>query len=497
MRSALRRPALRTILFLGAAAAVVIANVVVAWHSIVVAPLWEDEAYNLTVPLNLVRGLGYTSDGILSGGQLMPFDVRISTGPVVLLPVAPLIAAGIDPALAGRLVAYGYFVALAAGAAVAGRRIGGRWAALAAVAVLLAFDPSAPPSPIQGPSDLLGEIPAAALLLWAAIAVRRRPWLAGLLLGLAVQAKTISLLAAPALVLAVLLLGSGPLRRRIRRVAVAAAAAIAPTALFELVALVTMGMPAYALRVRSMGSFLITGGQAYQGTSPVEKILVLADSWFVPPPLMIALVVVLAGFTLWAARNAWQNRRAFRVYARRAGLAPSGTIASQLVVGAVGLTTFVTWWAFASHTPLWVRHPAPGVFAFTPLLVAGVVLAVRWCRAGESPRASRLVGAAVGTVLALLISLQLSLHVASALSPTAQTLTAQREVAADVRDATDSPWIATPWGSGVSIGVLAGMHVGMTDGTQLTGVPTLAPAGNAPACEGRAVALDEWMLCLP
>lgn len=497
LRGASTGGVLRTVLFWCTAAALVTANAIIAAHSIAIAPLWEDEAYNLTVPLNMARGLGYTSDGILFGGELLPFDVRISTGPGVLLPVVPLIAAGIDPAVAGRLVALGFYAALVAGAAFAAHRLAGRWAALAAAAVLLAFDASAPPSPIQGPADLLGEIPAAALLLWAAIVVPRAPWIAGLLLGLAVEAKTISLLAVPALVLATLLTGVGALGRRARQVLVAAGAAIAPTALFELAALISLGPGDYALRLRSMGYFLLTGGQTYQATSPIQKTTVLAESWFLPPGIVVAIVVVVVGFAAWNALDASRHRDEYRAYLHRAGLAPARTIASQLLVAAVGLTTFVAWWAFAAHTPLWVRHPAPGVLAYTPLLLAGIVLAVRWRLHRARSAGSRILPLGIATVVAAMLATQVSLHALAALSPPERTLAAQRTLAAELGEVVTSPWIAVPWGSAVSIGVLAGIHVGLTDSPSSAGLPTFVPAAGAPPCTGRALVLDEWQLCVP
>ena len=75
------------VLFWLAVGAAVIANLVVLVPAFTTVRLWEDEAFNLSVPLNLVRGLGYASDGTLSGSELTPFDVRISTGPVVILPI--------------------------------------------------------------------------------------------------------------------------------------------------------------------------------------------------------------------------------------------------------------------------------------------------------------------------------------------------------------------------------------------------------------------------
>lgn len=140
----------RTILFWAAAVALLAGHAILAWHSLTVWRFWEDEAFNLTVPRNLLAGLGYASDGALSGSTITPFDPRISTGPVVLLPVAATLATGMDPVLAARLVPLAFWVLLLAGLGVLGWRIAGRWAALVAMTVPLAFTASAGVSPSRG-----------------------------------------------------------------------------------------------------------------------------------------------------------------------------------------------------------------------------------------------------------------------------------------------------------------------------------------------------------
>lgn len=167
----------RTIAFWTLAAGLLACNVIVMQHSLT-ARFWEDEAFNLTVPLNLLAGLGYSSDGALSGSTITPFDPRISTGPTVLLPVAAVVALCTDPVVGARLVPLTFWVLLIAGLALFGARSVGRWGALVAAAVPLAFNGVGSISPIQGPADLLGEIPAAALLVWALIVLPRRAWLA-------------------------------------------------------------------------------------------------------------------------------------------------------------------------------------------------------------------------------------------------------------------------------------------------------------------------------
>jgi hypothetical protein len=510
----------------------VVANAIVMWHSLTVLRFWEDEAFNLTVPRNLLAGLGYTSDGTLSGSTLTPFDPRISTGPVVLLPVAGVLALGVDPVIGARLVPLAYWVLLLVGCAVLGRRVAGRFGALVAVALPLAFNTAESVSPIQGPADLLGETAAAAFIVWALIALPRRAWLAGLLLGLAVQAKLIALLALPAFAVALFLLTpAAPFRRRfavaLRRAWAPLVLAAVPTLLLELVALVSLGVAGYVRHVRALGGFLLSGGQHYAPTTVPQKLGTLAGSWFVPWWLMTAAVVLAVVAVAWAAvpvrplspsarslsrsvqslepsaRPLEPSARPLEPSARSlspskgpdpTGDAPAPAPASRrwwerdpqlLALGfgsAVGLLAFVGWWAQAAQLPLWVRHPAVGVFAFSPVLAAISVRAVTalWRRrtppAGRGPvRAYAVVAAAV---LGVVVAAGAFGDTARALRPTtAETLAEQRAAVAPLaewmRDH-DVRWLAAkPWGGPVSAVVLTGAHVGLFDAPAMQHTPIL------------------------
>lgn len=464
----------RTILFWVLAAALLAGHLAFAWHSLFVLRFWEDEAFNLTVPQNLIAGLGYTSDGTLSGSTLTPFDARISTGPAVLLPVAAVLATGIDPIIGARLVPLAYWALLLTGLAVLGHRIGGRWAALAAVAVPLAFVTSASNSPIQGPADLLGEIPAAALLVWALIVLPRRTWLAGLLVGLAIQAKLITLLALPAFAVALWLLagtatGSAAtswarIVDTLKRSWLPLLFVALPTFLVELAALLTFGPAGFVHHLRTLVSFMRGGGQQHlQPTTVPEKIVTFADSWALPVWAAVILAVVsvaaIAG-GLWLARSTDDGRR----------------VAQYVWPAAVGALTFLGWWTTAAHLPLWVRHPAPGVFAFVPILAAAAV----WgCRVLARERGTYVLGAVAASVLVLGIGAGASNHVVLALTDdTKATLTVQRDTAAPLREwveQNDVDWLAAePWGSPVSQVVLTGAHIGLSDARAMDGVPRLA-----------------------
>lgn len=456
----------RTVLFWALAAALVGGHVIVAWHSLFVARLWEDEAFNLTVPRNLLAGLGYASDGALSGSTITLFDARISTGPVVLLPVAAVLATGVDLVIGARLVPLAYWILLLAGLAVLGRRIGGRWAALIAVALPLAFTTSASVSPIQGPADLLGEIPAAALLVWALIVVPRRAWLAGLLVGLAVQAKLIALLALPAFAIALWVLADGRGWARIgaavRRAWVPLAFVAFPTFLVELAALLTFGVDGFVQHLRELVRFVRGGGQVASTTVP-EKLSTLAASWSVPAVVAVIAVVLLVALV---AAGVVAARRDPRPADRR--------VFAVAAASAVGALTFILWWSTASHLPLWIRHPSVGLFAFLPVLAGVAVWAVQRMPRGTAAR----VATGAVSVLALIIAAGGAVHVTTTVQASGETLQDQRDVVVPLTEwvaENDAEWLAAePWGAAVPIIVLTGAHLGLFDAPAMAGTPRLS-----------------------
>lgn len=482
----------RSIVFWVLAAALLIGHVLVAWQSLTVWRFWEDEAFNLTVPRNLLAGLGYASDGALSGSMLTLFDARISTGPVVLLPVAAALATGIDPVLAARLVPLAYWMLLLAGLWTLGRRIAGRWAALVAVAVPLAFTTSAGVSPIQGPADLLGEIPAAALVVWALVVLPRRAWLAGLLVGLAVQAKLIVLLALPAFAVALFLLapdsGWARVGAWLRRSWIPLAFVALPTFLFELSALLSFGFDAFIAHVRSLGGFILHGGQAGASSTVTQKIVTLAGSWSLPVWAAIAvsvmsLVLIVGG--LWRARGELRVSEASGVSGSSGVSSSSGVseasrstdVVVYVSAAAVGALAFVGWWMNASHLPLWVRHPSAGIFAFFPILAACAVWgAQRMLRS----RPLRLVSVVAASVVALGVGSGAALHGVAATQPPWLTLETQRAAVVPLQDwveANDVEWLAAqPWGAAVAPIVLTGAHVGLFDAPEMADAPRVTGA---------------------
>lgn len=465
----------RRALFPTALALIVIAQLVIVVPGLFHTRLWEDEAYNLTVALNMLSGHGYASDGILSGGHMLLFDPRISTGPTVLLPVTAMLSTGIDLVLGGRIVMLLFYAALLVGLWLLGRRVAGglagasagRWGGLVALTLPLALNLKQMPSPVQGPTDILGELPAAMFLVFALYLWRRHPLWAGLMAGLAVQTKFIALLAVPALLVAVLL--SEPRvddrwnwgARVLRAVWFGVAVAV-PTLLVELWKLITLGWGGYRAETHEFVRFVRTGGQADVVTSPGAKVGYLANSWFVPAWAVLALVVLAVAVAVVVWRRSAPQR------AGTEGLLTLG-------IAAVTLLVWMAWWLASAHTPAWIRYPGPALIAFVPVLAAGLVAGIRmlWrSPASDRARAGGRVLAGVTTgLLVVLIGAQAVMHGFWGWTPFwNETLTQQRAAASAVSELGE-PALQSYWGPGVSLVVLAGSRSVLRDAPSAAGLP--------------------------
>ncbi|MDJ1114505.1 hypothetical protein [Microbacterium dauci] len=430
---------------------------VVALATIFERGLWEDEAFNLTVPINLAAGLGYSSDGTLSGSLVTAFDPRISTGPIVLLPIAAAVLVGADPVIAGRVIAVVFFAALVALTALLGRKVGGAWGAVAAVAMLAVFDGSQSLSPIHAPSDILGEVPAGALLAGAALLLPRRPRAAALLIGLAALAKTISLLAAPALFAVLFVVASDRtiVRRVVRAAAVTALTAV-PVVIWEVVIFGSLGPARYIDHLRSSVAFIRTGGQQGYATAVGDKVGALFSAWHSPWQVVAIVTLVLIGVVIAVvvARIRRDGRIGLRVLARN-------DVALVLLFAAVGLFAFLGWWMTAQHTPAWVRHPAPGLLAFAPVIVAFAIGRIHTVLRGRSSPVR--LAAAVTSIALFLGAVVMGVGaVRTAFEPTGWSLATQRGAAAQIAEV-GAEQIATSWGRVVGPIVLSGAHVALLD----------------------------------
>jgi hypothetical protein len=428
------------LLFLAVVVLTVAAQIAVVAPGFFLTRLWEDEAYNLTVPINLAAGHGYASDGILTTGARHLFDYRISTGPVVLLPIAAVLLTGIDPVIGGRLVMALFYAGFLVALWFAGRRLLGAPGGVLAVAIALLFDASRSVSPLQGPTDILGEIPAATGIVLFLLLFQRRPVLAGLMLGLAVQSKTLAVLTVPVALVAVYLSLDGPPRRRLARTAATAGAIAAPTVLFELAQLLALGPARFATVTRQLIHFLRTGGQT-GGGSRLVKLEVLLGSWSLP----VIIVALVAAAVVVAA--------AIVVAARRRRLWPPSPAVLPVLAGGGMLVLWLGWWFASMGLPAWPRHPSPVLLSVVPVLftalVAALVPLVR--QRGRAIGRSALAIAAVGAVLLGAGGVR---HIAQSWAPQS-TLGEQRALAARIGAATNGT-LGGFWGSVAPLAVLSG-----------------------------------------
>ncbi len=150
--------------------------------------------------------------------------------------------------------------------------------------------------------------------------------------------------------------------------------------------------------LRAFVRFVRSGGQADAATTVLQKLGTLADSWSLPPAVaLLGAVLTLALVTLGVARR-W-----------RTATEEERVVIAYALAAVVGALAFVTWWATASRLPLWVRHPAPGILAFFPVLAAVAVWAVP--RLPER-RAWRLGGTVAAALVAMIVAAGAVLHVA-------------------------------------------------------------------------------------
>ena len=414
-------------------------------HGILFSRVWGDEAYNLTVAVNLAAGHGYASDGILTSGRFDPFDPRVSTGPTVLLPIAGLIGFGLDAVTAGRVVMSLLYVGAVVGIGMLGWKIARTAGLIIALAVPLAFDATNPDSPMQSPIDVIGEWPAAGLLAWALVVVERRPWLAGLLLGIAVQAKLVTVISIP-VIIAMILVSAGPLRDRIRKGLLVTVLAGVPTLVFELVKVVQLGIPGYLRWFEEFLEFFLLKKSAFL---PLEKARALLDSWFIPS----TWVVLMVGLIALAVTALAIKRRGVRAVVASVRHRPDYWLVAVCALLAV---VWATWWFQSRADLIWIRHLFPGFIPAAAGLLAGAWRAWEGL-AATSGKLDRVAGrVAAGTVaLALTVSVGGRLWYVTH-PPLPETIGEQRVVADQVRGVGGDELVG-PWGS-MPIAVLAGTH---------------------------------------
>lgn len=378
------------VLFLAVAAILVAAHLVNFLATMLISPLGFDEAFNLQAPLNLVQGNGYATEDFEFGRARIAFDAVVSTGPIVELPVAVSFLIFGTTVEAARVVMIFFYALLLVSLYVLGRRVGGRWGGLAAVGVVLALDTRAdwPFTVIYGPSDVLGEFAAAALIALALVLLPRRPALAGLALGFAALAKFIALMAVPAFIIAMVLVPivagvTRDRRQRVREIAVFVGMALLPSIGWELVKVISLREDYFAALWR-YGGFLFRSGSGADGglqTNVLDRASRMFAAWQFPTLVIIILSVFLFAFALVGLSRYWVGSDAMRDW--RAGSRVRAlpgiwrTIPIELWAAAGTLGVYALWWSFISSS-IFIRHTMPALLIGVPLIAAVAVRGARW-----------------------------------------------------------------------------------------------------------------------
>lgn len=356
--------------FIVAAIAVVLLHLAVAIIGIYIAPLGFDETYVAQSPWNLIAGNGYATTNCCGEGiSYSVFDSLTSTGPVVLLPIAAsfaLFGVGIIQLRWTMVIFYALLVAVSF---VLGKRIGNRWIGLAAAVSVLALNLRIdfPRTVTWSMVDGLGELPAAALLLLGFVLLPRSKYWAALALGAAALCKLIVLVAVPAFVVAVILLTAGNSGRawltRVKHVVICAVIVAAPSVLWELVKLISLGGPGYIKALKGYISFVLNSGSGLSETGDAgsipTRITAVANGWFMIWPLGLAVFLIGLALAAVAIRQAKRNSDSAKwIETRTIAIVAGGTI-----------LMFLIWWIVIS-TSFFLRHLFPGLFLIPPVLTA-------------------------------------------------------------------------------------------------------------------------------
>lgn len=495
---------------LGVAAVVLLTAVhlVVFFVTMFTAPLGFDEAFMLQAPLNLVSGGGYASDGWQSPEPVF-FDPVLSTGPVLELPIAvsfALFGVSIESA---RIVALPFFLLLLGSLVVLGRRAAGWWGAAAALGILLALNGRAqfPATVIYGPSDALGEYPAAALIALGLVLLPRQRLWAAFAFGLAVLTKNVALIALLGAFVAVLLVPSGRAgaARRVGRLAAFVGVAAIPGAAWEVVKLVSLGWPAYKGTLRATLGFFLASGSGASGGGFGGDALGRADDlmgfWQWPSVwawVIWAALVVLAAVGLIArarVRTDGPTSRGFRAIA--AIPCRLGVDTTAFVVVSVG---WVAWWTLVSSS-FYPRHTFPLVIVTASLAaawaVAGIGAVARRSRAAAAAATLPAAGLAAAVVVAGIAA------VAAAGSSPLWTRADQEAAAAAVRELGVDEVQGIGWWSAPAVRFLSGIPstpIGTGDGPLVLEpiVRELAPniyAEGLAACDEVLYERDGFVIC--
>jgi hypothetical protein len=341
-------------------------------RQVVSSSILYDDAHNANVAKNFAMGFGYST----SYHEIVEFNPQASTGPSVLLPAAAFIRVfGNQYWVPTFSVVVCIWTTLLLVLALLRRHLGRfEWCvatALIAFALMVYH---------VGEFGLLGDVPAA-LLAVASLLYLSQPressnrlapvLVAGLLLGLAIEAKLIAALVIPSALLYLLLAPDAPGSTsglgRVTSCVVLLAAAFLPVALWEAWQLAAVGsLHAWIELKQRQYSFFSTwsGLGGLQQTSSLG--LLMRDSWIRKGPLLasyfgrVGLILFPAAVIVGTVALSLPPRRDGRQFPRVLGVV--------LVILGAAVSHLVWWWTLDQDG--WYRHLLPGTLYF---LVGGAV----------------------------------------------------------------------------------------------------------------------------
>ena len=248
-----RRP--RYVRHLPSVAVLLLVVVLAAWHLSLAPPTWYDEGVNLQAARNLARSGQYGLE--YEPGQISLFDVQLTTGPTVIVPVALVFKVWKVGLTQGRVVMLAFVLAAALGVYLVGRLLYSHAVGLLAVLVLCGMEAAAP----FRVRDVVGEIAALAFTFWGVAVLslargRGATWYmgAGLLLGLAVLSKGQFALLVPAVVGAWLVSRRASSFTGVKFMAALLVAMAVPIVLWQAFQLLSLGFAGYQAHLQGQSA---------------------------------------------------------------------------------------------------------------------------------------------------------------------------------------------------------------------------------------------------
>jgi len=288
-------PVFENVLMILLIAACVLLLLEVSYKSVSV-PIDYDEAYNLQVVDLLAKGQGYASYGALKGSGPWLFDPHITTGPVILGPLALLWSPGGKNLVPVRIfmISFLWLYAIGLFYLLKKHKASLSLLALSISSSLCIID--------MGAGRVLGELPAAAAIIWVAWALStNKALVAALLAGLAIQIKMIYGLAGLVLLLFFFAFKFFSTEKKLLRTLILSGILfLLPTILFEIYRFITFGeFNSYLYSIDELKDFLrIQNINNFDGTwlnanSLGSKFLGLYQALPVYTWISIGIVIVL------------------------------------------------------------------------------------------------------------------------------------------------------------------------------------------------------------